>query len=130
MNETLGKLHFWIMTPAFLTLTLLMMRVGLLGMRRRIADYDPALGFDGYHIVMTIAGFLIALSVLIFLINLFHSIKHGEKATGNVWNSRSPEWQVPSPMPVHNYDQQLEVVGEPYDYGLAGSQYIRFVKGK
>jgi cytochrome c oxidase subunit 1 len=130
MNETLGKIHFWLMTPAFLTLTLLMMRIGLLGMRRRIADYDPALGFTAYHIVMTVSGFLIALSVLIFLINLFQSIKKGEVAQGNVWNSRSPEWQVPSPMPVNNFEDQLEVVGEPYDYGLAGSQYIKFTKSK
>jgi cytochrome c oxidase subunit 1 len=129
MNESLGKIHFWIMTPAFLTLTLLMMRIGLLGMRRRIADYDPALGFAGYHMVMTIAGFLIALSILIFLINLIRSTRHGEKAEGNLWNSRSPEWQVPSPMPVHNYARPVEVVGEPYDYGLAGSEYTRFVKG-
>ncbi len=127
MNETLGKIHFWLMTPTFLALTLLMMRVGLIGMRRRIADYDPGLHIDGYHLVMTICGFLIALSILIFLINFFRSIKHGEVATGNVWNSRSPEWQVPSPMPVHNYDRQFEVVGEPYDYGLAGSQYVKFV---
>jgi len=79
---------------------------------------------------MTITGFLIALSVLIFLINLFRSLKSGEKAPGNVWNSRSPEWQVPSPMPMHNYDQAFEVVGEPYDYGLAGSPYIKFINGK
>jgi cytochrome c oxidase subunit 1 len=130
MNETLGKIHFWLMTPAFLTLTLLMMRIGMLGMRRRIADYDPALGFTNYHIVMTVSGFLIALSILIFLINLFQSIKKGEVAQGNVWNSRSPEWQVPSPMPVNNFEDQLEVVGEPYDYGLAGSQYIKFTKSK
>jgi cytochrome c oxidase subunit 1 len=129
MSETLGKIHFWIMTPAFLTLTLLMMRIGLLGMRRRIADYDPALGFTGYHVVMTIAGFLIALSILIFLINLIRSIQHGEKAEGNVWNSRSPEWQVPSPLPVHNYARPVEVIGEPYDYGLVGSEYTRFGKG-
>jgi cytochrome c oxidase subunit 1 len=129
MNETLGKLHFWIMTPAFLTLTLVMMRIGLLGMRRRIADYDPALGFAGYHLVMTIAGFLIGLSVLIFLVNFVRSLRAGAKAEGNLWNSRSPEWQVPSPMPVHNYEQPIEVVGEPYDYGLAGSQYTRFIKG-
>jgi cytochrome c oxidase subunit 1 len=126
MSERLGKMHFWIMTPAFLTLTLIMMRVGLLGMRRRIADYDPALGFTGYHEVMTVAGFLIAFSVLIFLINFFRSMKHGERAEGNIWNSRSPEWQVPSPMPVHNYERPIEVVGEPYDYGLAGSKYTRF----
>ncbi len=126
MNEKLGKIHFWMMTPSFLTLTLLMMRVGLLGMRRRVADYDPALGFDTYHLIMTIAGYLIAVSVLIFLYNLFVSIKNGEAATGNVWNSRSPEWLVPSPMPVHNYDRPFEVVGEPYDYGLPGSVYVKF----
>jgi cytochrome c oxidase subunit 1 len=132
MNEALGKIHFWIMTPSFLTLTLLMMRVGLLGMRRRVADYDPALGFDNYHLVMTVAAYLIAISILIFLYNIFVSIKHGEVATGNVWNSRSPEWQVPSPMPVHNYDRPFEVIGEPYDYGLPGSVYVKFEdkKGK
>ncbi|MBI2759397.1 MAG: cbb3-type cytochrome c oxidase subunit I [Chloroflexi bacterium] len=130
MNEMLGRIHFWLMTPSFIVLTLLMMRIGLLGMRRRIADYDAALGFDTYNLVMTISAFLIALSVLVFFINFFRSIKKGEPATGNVWNSRSPEWQVPSPMPAHNYDQPFEVVGEPYDYGLADSVYVRFAKEK
>ena len=126
MNEFWGKVHFWLMTPSFFVLTLGMMVVGLKGMRRRIVDYDAALGFDFTHLLMTIGGFLIALSVLIFIINLFHSIKHGEKAEGNLWNSRSPEWQVPSPMPVHNYDVPFEVVGEPYDYGLKDSKYVEF----
>jgi cytochrome c oxidase subunit 1 len=75
---------------------------------------------------MTIAAFLIGLSVLIFFINLFITLKRGEIATGNVWNSRSPEWQVPSPMPIHNYEKAFEVVGEPYDYGLPGSRYVKF----
>ncbi len=125
MNETLGKWHFWLMTPSFLTLTLLMMRVGMLGMRRRIADYDPSLGITGYHVVMTVSAFIIALSILLFFINFFRSIKHGEPATGNVWRSRSPEWNVPSPMPVENYEHPVEVIGEPYDYGLPGSQYVK-----
>jgi len=126
MSELWGKVHFWMMTPSFLVLTLGMMYVGLRGMRRRIADYDPALGFDNAHLVMTICAFLIATSVLIFFINFFYSIKHGEEATGNVWNSRSPEWQVPSPMAAHNYEVPFEVVGEPYDYGLPGSKYVEF----
>jgi len=130
MNEFWGKVHFWLMTPSFFALTLGMMRVGLLGMRRRIADYDTALGFDSTHMLMTVMGFLIALSVLIFLINFFHSMNHGEKAEGNLWNSRSPEWQVPSPMPAHNYDQPFEVVGEPYDYGLVNSPYVKFSTDK
>ena len=126
MNEFWGKIHFWLMTPSFFTLTFGMMYVGLRGMRRRIADYDPALGIDTAHLVMTISAFLIALSVLIFFINFIRSIKHGEEAKGNVWNSRSPEWQVPSPMPAHNYEVPFEVVGEPYDYGLADSKYVEF----
>ena len=126
MNETLGKIHFWIMTPSFFVMTLGMMRIGLLGMRRRIADYDPAMGFDSTHLILTITGYLIFISVCVFIYNFFNSIKNGEKAKGNVWNSRSPEWQVPSPMPAHNYDQPFEVVGEPYDYGLPGSKYVEF----
>ncbi len=125
LNETLGKWHFWLMTPSFLILTLFMMRVGLLGMRRRIADYDPALGFDPWHFVMTIAGFAIAAAILIFFYNIYITLKNGAPETGNVWRSRSPEWQVPSPMPVHNYDTEFEVVGEPYDYGLPGSVYVK-----
>jgi len=142
MNEFWGKVHFWLMTPSFLILTFGMMRVGLLGMRRRIADYDPNLmgdqilfrlfnhdfrAVDLNHLILTICAFGIAISVLIFFINFFHSMKNGEQAEGNVWNSRSPEWQVPSPMPAHNYEVPFEVVGEPYDYGLEGSKYIEFV---
>ncbi len=133
MNETLGKIHFWLMTPSFFVLTFGMMYIGLLGMRRRIADYDPALGMDSTHLILTIAGFGIALSVLIFFYNLFNSIRNGEKAEGNIWNSRSPEWQVASPMPAHNYEKPFEVVGEPYDYGLKDGGYIKFIesaKGK
>jgi cytochrome c oxidase subunit 1 len=130
MNEFWGKVHFWLMTPAFFVLTLGMMRIGLLGMRRRIADYDPALGFDATHLVLTVMAFLIALSVLIFIINFFHSMKNGEKAEGNLWNSRSPEWQVPSPMPAHNYEHEFEVVGEPYDYGLVDAPFVKFANEK
>jgi len=130
MNEFWGKVHFWLMTPSFLILTFGMMFIGLRGMRRRIVDYDPLLGFDSTHLILTICAFGIALSVLIFFINFFSSMKNGEKAEGNVWNSRSPEWQVPSPMHAHNYEVPFEVVGEPYDYGLPGSKYIEFTAVK
>jgi cytochrome c oxidase subunit 1 len=106
------------------------MQIGMLGMRRRIADYDPTLGFDTSHLIITIAGYLIGVSVLIFFINLIYSAKHGQEASGNVWQSRSPEWTIlPSPSPVHNYKgMPFEVVGEPYDYGLEGSNYVLPVK--
>lgn len=127
LSETLGKIQFWLMAPSFVIMSLLMMRIGLLGMRRRIADYEPAFGFEPYHLIMTIMAFLTALGVVVFFINVIYTQLKGQPVTGNVWNSRSPEWQVPSPMPVHNYERELIVVGEPYDYGSPGSRYVKFV---
>jgi len=132
LNETLGKIHFYLMTPSFLLMTFGQMRIGLLGMRRRIADYDPNLGFDSTHLLITIGGFLIAISVLVFFINLIRSAKKGEIAEGNIWKSRSPEWSLlPSPAPINNYEnQEFRVVGNPYDYGLSGSKYVELIKNE
>jgi cytochrome c oxidase subunit 1 len=123
-NEKLGKLHFYLMLPAFYLQSLGQMQVGLLGMRRRIADYDPGLGIDFTHWLITIAGYLIGTSVLIAFFNFIISARRGEVAVANPWRSRSPEWQLPSPIPAHNFEQPFEVVGEPYDYGLEGSYYV------
>ena len=74
--------------------------------------------------LITIAGFVIGISVLIALINLDLQRCQRAGGSGNPWRSRSPELQLPSPIPVHNYAQPFEVVGEPYDYGLEGSAYV------
>lgn len=123
-NEKWGKIHFWLMLPAFYVQSLEQMQIGLLGMRRRIADYDPTLGIQGGQLAITIAGFAIAISMGLFFFNLLDSLKRGTVAEANPWGSRSPEWQLPSPAPEHNYaDHPFEVLGEPYDYGLADSRF-------
>jgi cytochrome c oxidase subunit 1 len=124
-NERLGKLHFWLLTPAFWIQSLGQMQVGLKGMRRRIVDYDAALGIEGGQMLVTIAGFVIAISVLVMIVNLIYSARRGEVAERNPWHSRSPEWQIPSPIPEVSYGQPFQVVGEPYDYGLPDSRYVR-----
>jgi cytochrome c oxidase subunit 1 len=129
-NEVLGKIHFWIMLPAFWMMSIGQMSVGVAGMRRRIVDYDPLLGgmtdtglgfVEIGHIVVTISAFLIAFSILLMIYNLFHSAEVGKAAGANPWRSRSPEWQIPSPVPEQSFAAPLRVVGEPYDYGLPSS---------
>lgn len=124
MNETAGKIHFWLMFPSFMVMSFGQMAVGLLGMRRRIIDYDPALGIDGTQMIVTVSAFVVALAVMVFFVNLIVSLRRGEVTTGNLWESRSPEWMVSSPAPMHNFPAPVNVVGEPYDYGLAGSRYV------
>jgi cytochrome c oxidase subunit 1 len=112
------------MTPAFWIQSLGQMQIGLRGMRRRVVDYDAALGIEGGQMLVTIAGFVIGLSVVIMLFNLVRSALRGKVAEGNPWRSRSPEWQIPSPVPEVSYAQPFQVIGEPYDYGLPDSGYV------
>ncbi len=123
-NESLGKLHFWLMVPGFWVMSFAQMSAGILGMRRRIADYDPALGVETQQIMITIAGLVIGWSMLIFVYNLISSARRGELAVMNPWGSRSPEWSIPNPTPEMNYDAEFEVVGEPYDYGKDTPPYV------
>ena len=122
-NERLAKAHFWLMLIGFYFQSLFQMQTGLVGMRRRIADYDPGLGIDMQQMIVSIAGFVVGASILLFLWNMYVSVKRGESAVPNPWRSRSPEWQIDMPVKDHNYDEPFVVTGDPYDYGLEGSEY-------
>jgi cytochrome c oxidase subunit I len=124
-NEGLGKLHFWLMLPAFWVMSIGQMSVGLLGMRRRVADYDPALGISTTHVLITLSALVIGWSILIMIYNFASSPRLERVAESNPWRSRSPEWQIPGRIPEFNYDVPFEVVGDPYDYGLEGAVYIQ-----
>lgn len=120
-KEFWGKVHFWLLFISFEVMSITQMYSGLQGMRRRIADYDPALAggnMESIQQLITYGGFLTFFAIVIFIINIWVSAKKGEIAEGNVWESRSPEWQLPNPAPLHNYHHPFKVIGEPYDYGL------------
>lgn len=121
LNEGWGKLHWALMTAGFFITYEPMFWLGLNGMRRRVADYDPALGLGTMNIVVTIGGYLIALAMLLFFINLMGSAWRGALAPGNPWRSRTLEWQLPSPPPEENFPTTPRVVGPPYGYGIPGS---------
>ncbi|MBI2304736.1 MAG: cbb3-type cytochrome c oxidase subunit I [Chloroflexi bacterium] len=121
LNERVGKLHWAVMTVGFFITYLPMFWLGLNGMRRRIADYDPTLGLGPMNMVATIGGFLIALAMLLFFINLVVSLWRGAPAPANPWRSQTLEWQLSSPPPDENFSAPPRVVGPPYGYGTPGS---------
>jgi cytochrome c oxidase subunit 1 len=128
-KEKLGKLQFWMMLVGLTIMNVAMYRLGLAGMLRRVADYDPQPGFAAWNTVATVGGFIIGLSFLVFVINMVVSLAARQPAPANPWRSRSPEWQIPSPPPEESYPTPPVVVGEPYDYGVPGSEYVRFGAG-
>ncbi len=103
MNERLGKWTFWIMFVGFNVGFFPMHILGLLGMPRRIYTYPPGLGWDTANLVITIGAYLFAFGVLLFLVNVWRSLRHGERAGPNPWAGPSLEWAAESPPPPYNF---------------------------
>lgn len=104
LREGLGKVHFWLMAIGA-NLTFFPMHIlGYEGMPRRIADYSPSSGFEGWNIVSTVGSFVIALSILVFLVNLVVSLRRREPAGPDPWEGHTLEWATSSPPPRHNFD--------------------------
>ncbi len=125
MNEFLGKLHFWPSLVFMNGVFFPMMIQGLNGVSRRLADggitYDFAGEVAGLNRMMSVSAWCLALAQIPFIINFFMSIRNGEKAGRNPWNSTTVEWLAPSPAPHGNFDQEIVVTRGPYEYSVPGS---------
>ncbi|MBI4790280.1 MAG: cbb3-type cytochrome c oxidase subunit I [Chloroflexi bacterium] len=121
-NDALGKLHFGIMFVAFNLLYTPMMIAGFYGMNRHIATYPPEL--TAINQFMSIAGFVLGASFLVFIYNMALSLRRGTVAAANPWQLRTLEWQTASPPPEHNFSFVVRVDGHPYDYGVDGSTHV------
>jgi len=67
------------------------------------------------------AAICLGLAQIPFIINLFWSIKHGEKVGDNPWEATTLDWQTPTPPPHGNFATEPHVVRGPYDYSLPGA---------
>ncbi len=125
MNEFLGQLHFWPSLVFMNGVFFPMMIQGLNGVSRRLADggisYDFAGEVAGLNRMMSVSAWCLALAQIPFIINFFMSIRNGEKAGRNPWNSTTVEWLAPSPAPHGNFDQEIVVTRGPYEYSVPGS---------
>ena len=102
-NEALGKWHFWLM---FIGMNLTfgpMHWLGLQGMVRRTWVYPEEAGIGAWNMVATVGSFVIAASVLVFMINWMHSKRRGRPAPDDPWDARTLEWTIPSPSPEYNF---------------------------
>jgi cytochrome c oxidase subunit I len=116
LNEMLAKWHFWLMFLAFNSTFLPLFVLGLKGMPRRVSTYEPAL--QGLNDWVSISAFVLGFSMLIFIFNVVYSLIFvREPAEANPWHSKSMEWQVPTPVPVNNFEQIPVFDSDPYDYG-------------
>jgi cytochrome c oxidase subunit 1 len=120
LNERLGKIHFWLMFVFFNLTFFPLFAAGFLDMPRRVSTYAPSL--QVLNDFVSASAFVLGGSMLIFIGNLIYSLGFARvPAELNPWRSRGLEWQLPTPVPVHNFDEVPEITGNPYDYGFEGA---------
>lgn len=115
LNEGWGKVHFTLTLVGFNLCFLPMHWLGLQGMPRRVAEYDPQ--FATVNLICSIGSFILAVSTIPFLVNAIWSWIAGAKAGPNPWGGITPEWLTSSPPPVENWVGEAPLVTKPYGYG-------------
>ena len=122
LNERLGKVHFWVMFIAFNSTFGPLLVIGFLGMPRRVVTYAGYL--QGANDWVSVSAFVLGASMLVFLANLVWSqVFVRTPAASNPWGSKSIEFQLPSPVPVHDFDRIPTFGPDPYPYGVDEGGY-------
>ncbi|MFI8184447.1 cytochrome c oxidase subunit I [Actinacidiphila glaucinigra] len=105
LDERLGRIQFWTLFIGFHTTFLVQHWLGVEGMPRRYADYLAADGFTVLNTISTIGAFLLGLSTLPFLCNVWRTARHGRRVEADdPWGfGRSLEWATSCPPPRHNF---------------------------
>jgi heme/copper-type cytochrome/quinol oxidase subunit 1 len=112
MDERLGKIGFWLLFVAVNLTFFPQYLVGLAGMPRRIADYRPDLGWNGYNRLSTIGSVLVGVALLLDLWNVVVSMRRGRPAPDDPWEGNSLEWVTSSPPPHHNFHELPQIISE------------------
>ena len=117
LNQMLGKVHFWLMFLSFNSTFAPLFAIGFLGQPRRVVTYPKNLQFLNDWV--SVSAFVLGFSMLVFLANFVWSLVIARvPAEPNPWHSASLEWQVPTPVPTHNFDQIPVIDADPYPYGV------------
>ncbi|MEN3285536.1 MAG: cytochrome c oxidase subunit [Solirubrobacteraceae bacterium] len=110
LREGWGKLHFWIFVVGTNLTFLPQFFLGYDGMPRRVADYSPADGWTTLNRLSTLGSYVVALSVLVFLVNVGVSWLAQRPAGADPWEAQTLEWATTSPPPRLNFDAPLPPV--------------------
>jgi cytochrome c oxidase subunit 1 len=126
LDETLGKIHFWMLFIGFHTTFLVQHWLGVEGMPRRIADYLPSDGFTGLNQISSAGAFLLGASMIPFLWNVWKSRRGPLVNTDDPWGwGRSLEWATSCPPPRHNFTSLPRIRSESPAFDLHHPEVAR-----
>ena len=128
LDDTLGKIHFWVTFLGAYAIFFPMHYLGLMGVPRRYYELGEMAfvpkSAETLNIFITVAALIVGAAQVVFWFNMAWSLFKGRLAGGNPWNATSLEWQTPQTPPAHgNWGKELPVVYRwAYDYSVPGAE--------
>ena len=127
LNEAMGQFHFWVTFVGAYAIFFPMHYVGLVGVPRRYHELgDASFVTDSLHTLnsfITVTALIVGFAQMVFMFNLFWSLKNGKESGGNPWRATSLEWQTAATPPAHgNFGEELPIVYRwAYDFSVPGA---------
>ena len=128
LDETLGRIHFWVTFIGAYSIFLPLHYIGFQGVPRRYfemgeTNFIPP-SVQDLNAFITVVAVIVGFAQILFFYNLFKSMSSGEIAEKNPWKAASLEWQTPEQPPAHgNFGDELPVVYRwAYAYGVPGAK--------
>jgi cytochrome c oxidase subunit I len=128
LDEVMGKIHFWVTFLGVYAIFFPMHYIGLMGVPRRYPELGQTTfvpdSIQSLNAFITIAALVVGAVQILFLFNIFWSLRYGKLAGPNPWRATSLEWQTPHTPPRHgNWGKELPVVYRwAYDYSVPGAR--------
>jgi cytochrome c oxidase subunit 1 len=110
LSEWLGRWQFWLFFIGFNVTFFPMHNLGLQGMPRRVYTYPADMGWNALNALASVGAAMIAVSMLLFVLNVVKSLRSGAPAGRDPWGGAGLEWDAPSPPPAYNFGR-IAVIG-------------------
>ncbi|XPD22839.1 cytochrome c oxidase subunit I [Bacillus haimaensis] len=112
LDETLGKITFWLFFFGFHLTFFIQHFLGLMGMPRRVFTFKADQGWDLSNLISSIGAAFMALATIVLVINIVKTALSKQTVAGDAWGyGRTLEWSIPSPPPEYNFKQTPLVRG-------------------
>ncbi len=101
-----GKMSFWFWTIGFYFAFMPLYVLGLMGVTRRMSQFEEDAAMQFWFQVAAFGAVLIALGILFFIVQLVVSHRRRDQlrdTTGDPWDGRTLEWATSSPPPQYNF---------------------------
>ena len=126
LHQGMGLFHFWVTFIGAYAIFLPLHYIGFLGVPRRYFEMGETTfipdSVADLNAFVSVIALVVGFAQIVFIFNVFWSMKKGKVSERNPWKATTLEWQTPEMPPGHGNFGELPLVYRwAYDYSVPGA---------